>query len=65
MRLGCILPPSWLSWALISAKAIEDGGSEIAGQLALADFITRGELERHLRRVRLPARSRGRAAHGI
>ena len=53
MRLGWILPPSWLSWALISAKAIEDGGSEIAGQLALADFITRGELERHLRRMRL------------
>ena len=53
MRLGWMLPPSWLSWALISAKAIEDAGSEIAGQLALADFITRGELERHLRRMRL------------
>ena len=53
MRLGWLLPPSWLSWALISAKAIEDAGSEIAGQLALADFIARGELERHLRRMRL------------
>jgi GntR family transcriptional regulator/MocR family aminotransferase len=53
MRLGWMLPPSWLSWALISAKAIEDAGSEIAGQLALADFISRGELERHLRRMRL------------
>jgi GntR family transcriptional regulator/MocR family aminotransferase len=53
MRLGWMLPPSWLSWALISAKAIEDAGSEIAGQLALADFIARGELERHLRRMRL------------
>src|SRR5215217_2165152 len=53
MRLGWMLPPSWLSWALISAKAIEDAGSEIAGQLALADFIGRGELERHLRRMRL------------
>ncbi len=53
MRLGWMLPPSWLSWALISAKAIEDAGSEIAGQLALADFIVRGELERHLRRMRL------------
>ena len=48
-----MLPPSWLSWALISAKAIEDAGSEIAGQFALADFIARGELERHLRRMRL------------
>jgi GntR family transcriptional regulator/MocR family aminotransferase len=53
MRLGWMLSPSWLSWALISAKAIEDAGSEIAGQLALADFIARGELERHLRRMRL------------
>jgi GntR family transcriptional regulator / MocR family aminotransferase len=53
MRLGWMLPPSWLSWALISAKAIEDAGSEIAGQLALADFIARGELVRHLRRMRL------------
>jgi GntR family transcriptional regulator/MocR family aminotransferase len=53
MRLAWMLPPSWLSWALISAKAIEDAGSEIAGQLALADFISRGELERHLRRMRL------------
>jgi GntR family transcriptional regulator / MocR family aminotransferase len=52
MRLGWMLPPSWLSWALITAKAIEDAGSEIIGQLALADFIARGELERHLRRMR-------------
>ena len=60
MRLGWMLPPSWLSWALITAKAIEDAGSEIAGQLALADFIGRGELERHLRRMRrLYARRRG------
>jgi hypothetical protein len=34
-------------------EAIEDAGSEIAGQLALADFIARGELEHHLRRMRL------------
>jgi len=53
MRLGWMLPPSWLSWALITAKAIEDAGSETAGQLALADFIVRGELDRHLRRMRL------------
>jgi GntR family transcriptional regulator / MocR family aminotransferase len=61
MRLGWMLPPSWLSWALIGAKAIEDAGSEVAGQLALADFIERGELERHLRRMRL--RYRQRRAH--
>ncbi len=61
MRLGWMLLPSWLSWALVSAKAIEDAGSEIAGQLALADFISRGELERHLRRMRLRYAQRRRA----
>jgi len=61
MRLGWMLPPSWLSWALISAKAIEDAGSEISGQLALADFIARGELERHLRRMRSRYSARRRA----
>jgi GntR family transcriptional regulator/MocR family aminotransferase len=53
MRLGWMLTPSWLGWSLISVKAIEDRGSEAIGQLALADFISRGELDRHLRRMRL------------
>ena len=43
------------------AKAVEDAGSEVVGQLALHDFIVRGELDRHIRRMRLrlPAPSRG------
>jgi GntR family transcriptional regulator/MocR family aminotransferase len=53
MRLGWMLAPSWLGWPLISVKAIEDRGSEAIGQLALHDFIARGELDRHLRRMRL------------
>ncbi len=53
MRLGWMLPPSWLAWQLITAKAVEDGGSEVIGQLALCDFIERGELDRHVRRMRL------------
>lgn len=53
MRLGWMLLPSWLVWPLISAKAIEDRGSEVVGQLALHDFIERGELDRHIRRMRL------------
>lgn len=53
MRLGWILPPSWLGWPLIPVKTIEDRGSEVVGQLALQDFIARGELDRHLRRMRL------------
>jgi GntR family transcriptional regulator / MocR family aminotransferase len=52
MRLGWMLIPSWLAWELSTAKAVEDGGSEVLGQLALRDFIARGELDRHLRRMR-------------
>ena len=66
MRLGWMLAPSWLGWPLISVKAIEDRGSEAIGQLALQDFIARGELDRHLRRMRLryqrPPRGAARSA---
>ncbi|HEU4904990.1 MAG TPA: PLP-dependent aminotransferase family protein [Solirubrobacterales bacterium] len=58
MRLGWVLLPSWLAWQLIQAKAVEDGGSEAVGQLALHDFIERGELDRHIRRTRLRYRRR-------
>jgi len=61
MRLGWLLIPSWLAWSLISAKAVEDGGSEVVGQLALCDFIERGELDRHVRRMRLRYQRRGEA----
>jgi len=53
MRLGWMLSPSWLTWELTAAKTIEDGGSEAIGQLTLHDFIVRGELDRHVRRMRL------------
>lgn len=53
MRLGWALLPSWLAWPLIQMKTVEDGGSEVIGQLALHDFIDRGELDRHIRRMRL------------
>ncbi|HXB64562.1 MAG TPA: PLP-dependent aminotransferase family protein [Solirubrobacteraceae bacterium] len=52
MRLGWMLVPSWLTWQLATAKAVHDGGSETLGQLALRDFIVRGELDRHVRRMR-------------
>jgi GntR family transcriptional regulator/MocR family aminotransferase len=61
MRLGWMLLPSWLAWQLISTKAIEDGGSEVVGQLALCDFIERGELDRHVRRMRLRYQARREA----
>jgi GntR family transcriptional regulator/MocR family aminotransferase len=52
LRLGWLLMPSWLAWPLATSKAIDDGGSEVVGQLALRDFIARGELDRHMRRMR-------------
>jgi len=52
MRLGWMQLPSWLAWPLIQVKATEDAGTESIGQLALHDFIERGELDRHLRRTR-------------
>jgi GntR family transcriptional regulator / MocR family aminotransferase len=53
LRLGWMLLPSWLMWEVSAGKTIEDGGSEVVGQLALADFIARGEFDRHIRRMRL------------
>lgn len=53
LRLGWLLTPSSLSWQLISEKAVEDRGSEVLGQLALADFLLEGDLDRHLRKMRL------------
>ena len=61
LRLGWMLLPSWLTWPVVSSKAVEDGGSEALGQLALADFIARAELDRYLRRARLRYAARRRA----
>jgi GntR family transcriptional regulator/MocR family aminotransferase len=64
MRLGWMLLPSWLTWELTTAKTIEDCGSEVIGQLALSDFIARGELDRHVRRMRLRYQRRREALLG-
>jgi GntR family transcriptional regulator / MocR family aminotransferase len=59
LRLAWMQLPTWLTGPLVSAKSVEDGGAEILGQLALADFMTRGELDRHLRRMRRATRHAG------
>jgi GntR family transcriptional regulator/MocR family aminotransferase len=56
--LGWMLSPSWLTGALTFEKGLADGGSPALDQLAMADFVARGELERHLRRMRLRYRER-------
>jgi GntR family transcriptional regulator/MocR family aminotransferase len=58
LRIGWAVLPSWLEPAV--REHVE--GTTIApaslDQLALADFVTRGELDRHLRRMRLRYRRR-------
>jgi GntR family transcriptional regulator/MocR family aminotransferase len=64
MRLGWLLMPPWLAWQLTAAKAVEDSGSEVIGQLALCDFIARGEFDRHVRRMRRRYQARREALLG-
>ena len=52
LRLGWMLTPSWLTWPLTATLAVEAGGGDAIAQLALRDFVVRGELDRHLRRMR-------------
>jgi GntR family transcriptional regulator / MocR family aminotransferase len=58
LRLGWLLMPASLADDLTAEKALDDAGSDVVGQLALADFITRGNLDRHLRRMRQRYRAR-------
>jgi GntR family transcriptional regulator/MocR family aminotransferase len=52
IRLGWLVLPSRLAEPMAAAKIAADRGSPALEQLALADFITRGEFDRHLRRMR-------------
>ena len=52
LRLGWLVAPTRLVPALAAAKHEADLGSPVLDQLAFADFIDRGELDHHLRRMR-------------
>jgi GntR family transcriptional regulator/MocR family aminotransferase len=58
LRIGWVVAPSVTGDALAEEKGWDDAGSPPLGQLALADLIERGELDRHLRRVRTTYRRR-------
>lgn len=58
LRLGWMVTPSWLADELAWEKGLADGGGEALAQLALTDFIVRGELDHHLRRMRARYRPR-------
>jgi GntR family transcriptional regulator/MocR family aminotransferase len=61
LGLGWVLSPSWLTGALTYERGVADGPVPALDQLALADFIERGELDRHLRRMRGIYRARREA----
>jgi GntR family transcriptional regulator / MocR family aminotransferase len=52
LRLGWFAMPGHLAEPMAAAKIAADRGSPALEQLALADLITRGEFDRHLRRMR-------------
>ncbi|MEU8223469.1 PLP-dependent aminotransferase family protein [Kribbella sp. NPDC048915] len=52
LRLGWLILPSWLVEPMAVAKLMDDRGSPVFDQLAFADFVARGEFDRHLRRMR-------------
>ncbi|MEU4603426.1 PLP-dependent aminotransferase family protein [Kribbella sp. NPDC023972] len=52
LRLGWLILPARLVEAMSAAKLTDDRGSPVLEQLAFADFVARGEFDRHLRRMR-------------
>lgn len=53
LRIGWLVALPALAEPLLNAKAIADTGTATLEQLAFADFIREGQLERHVRRARL------------
>jgi GntR family transcriptional regulator / MocR family aminotransferase len=58
LRLGWLVVPERLLDAVTAAKASDDLGTPVVEQLGLADFLERGQLDRHLRRTRTVYRDR-------
>ena len=58
LRLGWLIVPAAFADRVTRAKWTADLGSPAIDQLAFADFLARGELDRHLRRLRPIYRAR-------
>jgi GntR family transcriptional regulator/MocR family aminotransferase len=58
LRLGWLVVPPALLEAVVEQKFLADRGTARIEQLAFADFLGRGELDRHLRRMRARYRAR-------
>jgi GntR family transcriptional regulator/MocR family aminotransferase len=52
LRLGWMIVPHQLVERLGAIKEANDRGSPVLDQLAFADFLSKGEFDRHLRRMR-------------
>ncbi|MEV4360355.1 PLP-dependent aminotransferase family protein [Nonomuraea sp. NPDC049625] len=52
LRLGWMVVPPQLVNDVAAAKLLADRGSSVIDQLTFADFLGRGEFDRHLRRMR-------------
>lgn len=52
LRLGCIVSPPDLGDVLTAAKSLADLHCPLTDQMALAEFISEGHFERHVRRMR-------------
>ena len=57
-RIGWLILPPDLVEPFAEAKLLADRGSPILDQLTFADFLSRGEFDRHLRRMRSVYRAR-------
>jgi GntR family transcriptional regulator/MocR family aminotransferase len=57
-RLGWLVLPADLVQPFAEAKLLADRGSPVVDQLTFADFLSRGEFDRHLRRMRPIYRAR-------
>jgi GntR family transcriptional regulator/MocR family aminotransferase len=58
LRLGYVIPPAWAMRALVAAKNALDWHCSMPLQMAVADFIKDGHLQRHVRRMRRIYRQR-------
>ena len=58
LRIGWLVVPPALQPRIAFEKGLDDLGTSSIAQLALADFLAHGELDRHLRRMRPRYRAR-------
>jgi GntR family transcriptional regulator/MocR family aminotransferase len=58
LRLGFIVPPRWAMATLVAAKNALDWHCSVPLQMAVAEFIAKGHLSRHVRRLRRIYRER-------